>query len=158
MYKCLDCGHLFEEGEEKIKKEYMGCFLGGSYVEESSVCPHCGGDFEETEECKCCGKPFRAEELYSGYCEDCAEKKITYQNALEFFQEEDSVCDFIFVEVFKLPKCEVKTDELRSAMKELFLRYVADDRIRNVENFLDLIKAYIFRSSSTVSRFMEFVG
>lgn len=68
-YKCLECGHIFERGEEKYWRE--------SYGEEMCGCPLCGGSFEETRKCAVCGGEFLREEL-NGYkyevCEDCQDE------------------------------------------------------------------------------------
>jgi RecJ-like exonuclease len=64
MFKCTDCGHLFEYGEEKIQKENHG--------EEWSVCPCCGGDYEEIMPCKICGS--YEHEQNEKFCNECKEK------------------------------------------------------------------------------------
>lgn len=60
MYKCKECGHLFEDGEEKRWVEPHGETLRG--------CPICFGVYEIARPCKICG-------AYSSdngeYCEIC---------------------------------------------------------------------------------------
>ena len=68
MYKCKSCGHLFEEGEQKIIKENMGEFQGSFAVKSYSGCPCCGGDYETKRPCKICGT---YEFEGNGYCNDC---------------------------------------------------------------------------------------
>lgn len=62
-YKCLECGHIFEEGEEKLHIEPHG--------EEWHGCPRCGGSYQETERCEICGSEHLEEELNCGICEEC---------------------------------------------------------------------------------------
>lgn len=69
FYKCLNCGHIFEEGEEKCIKEMHGFANGNG--EEFFVCPSCGGDFEETVQCSICGSHFLDGELTNGVCDTC---------------------------------------------------------------------------------------
>lgn len=64
MYKCVECGHIFEEGEQKQRYEDNG--------EMWQVCPICGGDFEEAETCEVCGAG--SEKLYGGVCSECISK------------------------------------------------------------------------------------
>lgn len=55
MYKCMECGHLFEEGEQKTWKEDRGEYWGSPCYEEISGCPLCGEAYEVAVACKKCG-------------------------------------------------------------------------------------------------------
>lgn len=71
MLKCLECGHLFEVGEEETYTEYMGECHGASAYETFKVCPVCGGDYEETKSCAICGADHLEDDLISGVCAEC---------------------------------------------------------------------------------------
>ena len=73
-FKCLDCGHIFEEGEQSRWEEHHPYGMG--YVaEEFSGCPICNGDFEETKQCEICGGEFLEDELNGGcVCDECIEE------------------------------------------------------------------------------------
>lgn len=93
MFKCLECGHLFEEGEQKKWKEERGEYNGTLCFEELSGCPACQGAFEKATACKICGGYERMgeEEQYCDYCK--AEilrqaKKIIFEN----FTKEERNC------------------------------------------------------------------
>ena len=74
-YKCLDCGHIFEDGEQAIWREYMGECHGSPAYEEFSGCPICKGSYEETKQCKICGGEFLEDELNGGcVCDECIEE------------------------------------------------------------------------------------
>ena len=74
-FKCLACGHIFEEGEQATWREYMGECHGSPAYEEFSGCPICKGDFEETKQCEICGGEFLEDELNGGcVCDDCVEE------------------------------------------------------------------------------------
>lgn len=67
MYKCLDCGLVFEE-PKKYSEDCTpgGAFEGGSFIQYFCGCPWCAGAFEEVSECSNCG------EYYTGYeCPNC---------------------------------------------------------------------------------------
>lgn len=67
MYKCGDCGAIFEEPRITIDKVPYG----DAYVDYPSgeECPHCGSDFfDEVEKCKICGEYMDG---HYGLCEDC---------------------------------------------------------------------------------------
>jgi hypothetical protein len=73
-YRCLDCGHIFEEGEEARWRESRGECWGTPCSEEVSGCPLCRGDYEETTPCAICGSAHLEDELNGGVCDECIEK------------------------------------------------------------------------------------
>lgn len=65
MYKCFDCGCVFEQ--PKVYTEDCtpgGVSEGGSFIQKFEECPECGGAFGVVEECVACG-----EWEYLVYCE-----------------------------------------------------------------------------------------
>ena len=70
-YKCLDCGHIFEEGEQAHWSESRGEFWGMSCSEEMSGCPLCRGAYEKATPCEICGSEHLEDELNSGVCDEC---------------------------------------------------------------------------------------
>lgn len=55
MFKCNDCGNLFEEGEQKKFCYQLGEYGGVPCFEAEEVCPCCDGSFDEAEACLLCG-------------------------------------------------------------------------------------------------------
>ena len=51
MYKCQECGCVFDE-PEKFAEDCTpgGAFEGGSFINYWEGCPNCAGDFEEYDE------------------------------------------------------------------------------------------------------------
>lgn len=83
MFKCMECGYIFEEGEEKLACENMGEYFGFNAVEKHLGCPHCEGAFEEIEPCKICGN-YESKEIFEEVCEICkCEILKRYRNLLE---------------------------------------------------------------------------
>ncbi len=79
MYKCCDCGCVFEEPKHYSEDRTPGgAFEGGSFIEHYEGCPYCSGAFEEATECDGCGEYFFESCLVSTkdgrYCEDCLEE------------------------------------------------------------------------------------
>lgn len=69
-YKCLSCGHIFEDGEQVRWEERHG--LDSPPYEKHCGCPVCKGSFEETKQCKICGGEFLEDELNGGcVCNEC---------------------------------------------------------------------------------------
>ena len=73
MYKCLDCGLVFQEPTTYSEDRTPGgAFEGGSFVEHYDGCPKCSGGFKEVECCELCGQT-SIEELKDGLCDNCWE-------------------------------------------------------------------------------------
>ena len=73
MFKCIDCGHIFEDGEQARWTEMHGFTYGNG--EEFEGCPVCKGDYFEAVPCACCGEGHYFEgELENGVCNACIEK------------------------------------------------------------------------------------
>lgn len=64
VYKCDECGHIFEDGEEKRWVEPHG--------EEMKGCPLCSGTYSDAKECEMCG----AYIVEGEFCDDCKEELI----------------------------------------------------------------------------------
>ena len=65
-FKCYNCGHIFEEGEQKRWVEPHG--------ERVQGCPCCGGAYEKTLKCEICDSEHLEEELNGGVCDECINK------------------------------------------------------------------------------------
>ena len=61
--KCVECGHIFEEGEQARWSESRGEFWGVPCSEEMSGCPLCHGGYEKTKPCKICGSEHLEEKI-----------------------------------------------------------------------------------------------
>lgn len=79
-YRCLECGHIFEEGEQKTWSESRGEFWGEPCGEEMSGCPLCKGEYEKTVRCAVCFSEHLEDELSGGVCEECIEN---YQHDID---------------------------------------------------------------------------
>jgi DNA-directed RNA polymerase subunit RPC12/RpoP len=79
-YICLDCGNIFEEGEQITFQENMGEHFGVSCSKKISGCPLCGGEYEESTPCVFCGSEHLEEDLNGGLCDECIDK---YKNDIE---------------------------------------------------------------------------
>ena len=75
MFKCIECGYVFEEGEQAVWYEDRGEFWGVPCSERMTGCPKCRGDYEEATECENCGEWHDEYELEDGLCEKCRENE-----------------------------------------------------------------------------------
>ena len=76
MYRCCECGNLFEEGEQDVWTEAHG--------EKWSGCPICNAGYEEVHQCKECDEWHTEDELYEGWCEKCLRETINYDTFFEY--------------------------------------------------------------------------
>lgn len=74
FYKCLECGHIFEDGEEGNYFETQEIW-GRDFREKIKCCPLCKGDYEATVPCEICGSYHLKDELTNGVCEECIEEQ-----------------------------------------------------------------------------------
>ena len=72
MYKCIECGTVFEE--PKTWKEGRGEFWGMPCTETMSGCPKCREGYEEAVQCKRCDEWVFEDELTDGLCECCQDE------------------------------------------------------------------------------------
>ena len=84
MYRCCECGNLFEEGEQAVWYENQGECHGVTAMERFSGCPICHEDYEEVHQCKECGECHSDDELYEGWCEKCLRESINYDTFFEY--------------------------------------------------------------------------
>lgn len=132
MYKCLECGNLFEEGEQATWQESRGEFWGSPCNKTLSGCPVCKGEYEKTVKCSICSSEHLEDELISGVCNDC----------LEQYSENVDV-------VFKIAKGSEDTISINSFLASVYdnetiekillenLKQTAKYRQEKIKNFLN---------------------
>jgi hypothetical protein len=100
-FKCLECGHIFEDGEQVVWRETHG--LDTPPYESFSGCPLCKGAYEETRRCKICGGEFLEEELNGDLiCDECIDQ----------YREDFDTC----YKIAKQDQQEVKINGLLAAL------------------------------------------
>ena len=87
MYKCYECGHIFEESNAWTE----------THGEPMSGCPNCGGAYEEaTDRCHCCDNLFLTDEDFTGgWCIECAKGAFTLSLGEEYLNDNDLWKEFI---------------------------------------------------------------
>ena len=126
MYRCCECGHLFEEGEQAVWEETHG--LDSPPYEKWSGCPVCKGDYEEVNQCKECGDWHTGDELYGGWCESCLRNTINYDTFFEYCEanKDDQYLD-TFV-MYYILNCEyvpkISSHEFHKLMVETYNKRV----------------------------------
>lgn len=121
VYKCLECGHIFESGEQAEWQETHG--LDCPPYERWSGCPICKGGYEETEKCRICGGEFLPDELECGACEGCVSNlKFEYKhNFKKCFSLSAKNGDKQKIEINGFLACMFTKSEIEEVlMRELF--------------------------------------
>ena len=115
-YRCLDCGHIFEEGEQARWNESRSEFWGVACSENMSGCPLCKGEYEETVRCAVCRAEHLEDELNGGVCDECIDE----------YRKNFNAC-------YELSIGETTTIEINSLLASLF----------DVSDIEQILKEYI---------------
>ena len=131
MYKCYDCGEVFESPDSH--EEGRGEFWGVSCSETVSDCPNCGGDYEEAFRCEKCGEYFFEDEMHGDMCDGCIDAykynvDVCYEIGAED-TEEIKINGFL-VAMFDTAEIEsILYNHLKNANKEIDCSpFIDDDR------------------------------
>ena len=130
MFKCCECGHLFEDGEQAVWEERHG--LDTPPYEKWDGCPICNGGYEEVHQCKECGEWHTEDELYDGWCEKCLRETINYDTFFEYCEankDEQYLDIFVMSELLGGMDCpKESTVRFHSLMVDYYNREVNIER------------------------------
>lgn len=123
MLKCNYCGRVIEDDELGTHREYMGeCHGTPAYDTFQDNCS-CGGDYEEATRCKECDEWFTDDELINGFCDDCLESEMTFENSEKFGAEENCLNYFY--------ECVLGIDKINEILGKYLREYnVASDETK----------------------------
>lgn len=152
MYKCLECGHIFEQGEEAKWTETHG-FTDGRY-EHFTGCPLCKSAYEETVPCKKCFGAFLSDELFpGGICKECLTGKITVETTKAYVLWANLEKEFYF-EIFMNSQVRRYSPRLLQVVKDAFDEYAKSHPIEA----LTICKSYIAMDDEGLTDFAEFLN
>lgn len=131
MYKCYNCGEVFESPDSH--EEGRGEFWGVSCSETISGCPHCDGEYEEAFKCEKCGEYFFEDEMHGSMCDSCIDNykyniDVCYKIGAEDAEEIKINC--FLVAMFDTAEIEaILYNHLKSADKDIdCLPFIDNDR------------------------------
>ena len=155
MYRCENCGNLFEEGEQAVWEENHG--LDSPPYETWSGCPICRGDYEEVNQCKKCGDWHSEDELYDGWCEKCLRETINYDTFFEYCEannDEQYLDIFVMSELLGGMDCPDNISyELHQLMIETYKRRVADVKLlKGKFDFLEDCIRFVMDDDGSIGR------
>ena len=155
MFRCCECGNLFEEGEQAVWEETHG--LDSPPYEKFSGCPVCKGDYEEVHQCKDCGDWHSEDELYDGLCEKCLRESINYDTFFEYCEanKDEQYLD-IFVMCYLLNCDEVPEHpswDFHQLMIDTYKRRVAESKLlRTADKILTSCIRFIMDDDGSIGR------
>ena len=130
MYRCVNCGNLFEEGEQAVWEETHG--LDSPPYEKFSGRPVCKGDYEEVYKCDSCGDWNSEDELYDGWCEKCLRETINYDTFFEYCEanKDKQYLDIFMMSDFLCMDCpDNVSPEFHQLMIETYKHGVANAKL-----------------------------
>ena len=130
MYRCCECGNLFEEGEQAVWEERHG--LDSPPYEKFSGCPVCRGDYEEVYQCKKCGEWHSDDELYDGWCEKCLRETINYETFLAYCEDNKDEQYLDTFVMYYILNCEYVPKYSSDEFHDLMVR-VFKDRVEQIK-------------------------
>ena len=152
MFRCCECGNLFEEGEQAVWYENQGECHGVTAMERFSGCPICHEDYEEVHQCKECGDWHADDELYGGWCEKCLRESINYDTFFEYVTETNQFLSFMFETVWDSSEPEKASESLVAAVTEIYKRMKANDLLCDRHEFISICRKYIMEDDGEYGR------
>ena len=151
MYKCLECGHIFEPGEEAKWTEKHG-FTDGRY-EHFTGCPLCKSAYEETLRCQKCQAEFLSDELFPGnICRECLIKQITVENTKAYVLWANLEKEFYFEFVMNSQVLRY-SPRLLQIVRDAFDQYARSYSIETIA----MCKSYVAMDDEGLTDFAEFL-
>ena len=154
MYRCKNCGNLFEEGEQAVWYENQGECHGVTAMERFSGCPICHEDYEEVHQCKECGDWHSEDELYDGWCEKCLRETINYDTFFDYCEANKGEQYLDTFVMYYILNCEYvpkySSDEFHELMIDTYKKNVAKSeeyerilRRKEVDCLLDMCIRFV---------------
>ena len=155
MYRCCECGNLFEEGEQAVWEERHG--LDSPPYEKWDGCPVCRGDYDEVYQCKGCGDWHTDDELYDGWCEKCLRESINYDTFFEYCEankDEQYLDIFVMADLLGGMDCPDNiSPEFHQLVVETYKRRVADAKLlKGKFDFLKDCTRFIMDDDGSIGR------
>jgi hypothetical protein len=150
MYRCENCGHLFEEGEQAVWEERHG--LDTPPYEKLDGCPLCRGGYEEVHQCKECEEWHTEDELYEGWCEKCLRETINYDTFFEYCEankDENYLDLFVMTEFFDVEMPKYSSYDFHNLMIRVYCERVNSIKVdkklfgKSSDEFLDACIRFI---------------
>lgn len=152
--KCLECGCVFEDGEQAVWEERHG--LDNPPYEKFSGCPICCGDYVETKPCANCENEYTEDELYEGWCEECLREQITYESFLGYCEankDEHYLDAFVMSELLGGMDCPRWISyDFHQLMVDTYMRRVEKAKLYPLEDFLESCIRFVMEDDGSVGR------
>ena len=121
MFKCCDCGHLFEDGEQATWIEPHG--------EPMSGCPVCHSSAEIVDQCARCREWEDADHIYHGWCAECLRDTVCYQMFFDYceaYKKHGHLDSFVMMYFFDMDAPKNPTEEFHELMVKVYWQKVKE--------------------------------
>ena len=148
MYKCLECGHIFDEGEEKNWMEAYGEYMTG--------CPMCMCAYDDAYMCIQCGSYHLSDELYSGLCLDCITEQATPHNLADW-AETDPMLNDEFYSYYYDSLIIDPGQQLRQLLRGGLLQRASIEKLSGLTETHDKCKGFVLNSEENTTDFAKWL-
>lgn len=148
MYKCLECRHIFDEGEEQRWVEPHGEHMAG--------CPVCGCAYDEAYQCDRCGTYHLSDELYSGFCADCI-TKIAMPRVLADYAESNTLIAEEFYSYYYDSFIADTSTQLRQLLRGGLLQRASLESLNGYTDTRKKCRKYIAKDEEHLTDFAEWI-
>lgn len=148
VYKCLECGHIFEDDEMAQWVEPPGEFMSG--------CPICLCAFDEAYQCDRCGSYHLSDELYCGLCTECIAEQATPQNLTNFVEKSVLLAED-FYGFFYDSLIADSSQQLRQLLRGGVLQRAALEKLNGLKATEQKCREYILSSEENITEFAAWI-
>ena len=159
MYRCCECGHLFEDGDQAQWEETHG--FSSPPHEKWDGCPMCNGDYEEIHQCKGCDEWHTENELYDGWCEKCLRETINYDTFFKYCEankDENYLDLFVMKEFFDAEMPKYSSYAFHDLMIRVYCERVSSIKVeksffgKSLDEFLAACIRFIMDDDGAIGR------
>lgn len=148
MYKCLECGHIFDEGEEWRWVEPHGEHMAG--------CPVCGCAYDDAYRCDECGAYHLSDELYSSLCADCVAEMATPQNLADYVEIHHLIAEEFYSYYYDSFIAD-SSSQLRQLLRGGLLQRASLEQLNGHTDAQDKCRKYITGDEEHLADFADWI-
>lgn len=147
-YKCLECGHIFDEGEESRWVEPHGEHMTG--------CPVCGCAYDEAYQCDKCASYRLPDELHSGLCIECVGLFATPQNIADWVDIDPLIAEDYYSYYYDSTITD-SSPQLRQLLRGGVLQRVALEKLNGITETQKKCKRFVTGNEENTDDFAEWL-
>lgn len=148
VYKCLECGHIFEDVEAYDWVEPSG--------ERFTGCPVCFCAYGEAYQCNRCRSYHLPDELYEGMCLECLKELSTPQNIADWCETDTLLAEQFYAFYYDSLIAD-SSEQLRQLLRGGLLQRCALDKLSRKHETADKCFEFVNDSEENRSDFAKWL-